>query len=1253
MPESRSTAADVAPLSPSASQSVPSNPYVGPRALGPGEPIYGRERELLDLRDLLIAERIVLLYSPSGAGKTSLIQAGLIPEMEREEFAVLPLMRVGKNPAGTAGNRYLASAILSLEEKLAPGDASSPTADVAGISFADYLEMRKDLLPPGDSKLLIFDQFEEILTVDPLDQEGKAEFFAQVGAVLRDTSRWALFSIREDYVAALDPYTRAVPTRLKSNLRLDLLTPEAARLAIEEPARNRGVSFTAEATSQLIDDLRRVTVQSRAGTFESRLGPYVEPVHLQVVCSQLWEEPRSDPSHIGVEELATIGDVDSALGEYYAAHVGKVARETGVKEKAIREWFDRSLITESGIRSEVMWQPGGSEGLNNAAIDALEAAHLVRKEERRDATWLELSHNRLVTPIRTNNARWFEENLSLLQQQSVLWQRQHRNDALCLRGPALIEARGWADQHPDELTATDKEFLKTSSEKESLRATALLRWRLALTTVGIVITGSLAAVAFFQRGEAVKQRNIASARGLAAHASRLLNERLDLAMLLAVEAANQARLPDTRGILLAAALSNPRLLAFLHGHYAPVGAVAFTPDGKMLVAGDYKNRIVFWDVNTRQPMRVLTFKEFGDVVRSIAFSPDKKYLAASSKDGRIVLADLENVDKTFAFPQENGHAANIWSVAFSPKEDSKLLVSGGSDGKVIVWSFADMENPLPLHSLNPGLNAPGVEPGLAPNAVRSVAFNADASLLAAGCGNGNVVIWQKKDEGWLELDNFQAHITEKEEKKNQFIVTGIAFHPRENNLLAIASKDSTVTLRDVVGKRTLARGKHRDALTALAFSPDGDTLVTASQDSTLRLWKVPKLTQTQLPSVTEAPAPQMERIPDLEGIGPPLTGHVGWILAVTYSSDGRTIASGGVDREAILWDTHYFLPDSAAAVGSQDDFVMTISPGGKYEVTGYNSGAVFCRDRVTGEVTPLPGPPKPVRNISFSRDGQFILCTRSDTSTVLTVTDLASPESVPVSLEIPAKVLFAALSPDGKKVALGLADGKVFLWDVTSPRWNELAFKGAEGSFINAVAFSHDGKRLAAGGSNQYVVAWDVNAPGAGTNYADVHNGSIRIAVFSPSGGILASGSGDNTVLLWDTATGKQLGPALTAHRGPVISLAFSPNGELLASGSEDKGVVLWDVKAQQQMGLRLVRHADKVRALAFSDDGKTLFSGSFYGDIGVWNLDFNSVSTRCRTRVNRNLSAEEWRVFMGDRPYQKTWDTVPGPNEGLPEGKR
>jgi len=417
-------------------QAVRSKPYVGPRSFQTGEALYGRDREVKDLQGLLIAERIVLLHSPSGAGKTSLVQAALIPQLEAEEFTVLPVMRVSLEPpvvhrlssvdssqlATDNGrrttddgqrsqhvNRYILSVLLSLEEAL-PAEQQTPPAELARMSLSTYLD-RHPTVATAESVVLIFDQFEEIVTVDPTNLAAKAAFFAQVGAALRDRRRWALFSMREDYVAALDPYLRPIPTRLHNTYRLDLLGAAAARQAIQQPARQLGVEFEEAAATRLIDDLRRVHVQQSDGTMEEQLGPSVEPVQLQVVCYRLWEQRfrggavdlQAGERRITTANLATVGDVNSALADYYAERVAAVASATAVSERAIREWFDDQLITSQGIRGQVLQGEGQSQGLDNRAIRALIDAYLVRAEKRRGATWFELAHDRLIEPVRANN----------------------------------------------------------------------------------------------------------------------------------------------------------------------------------------------------------------------------------------------------------------------------------------------------------------------------------------------------------------------------------------------------------------------------------------------------------------------------------------------------------------------------------------------------------------------------------------------------------------------------------------------------------------------------------------------------------------------------------------------------------------------------------------------------------------------------------------------------------------------------------
>jgi hypothetical protein len=364
----------------------------------------------MQLLHLLLAERIVLFYSPSGAGKTSLIQAALIPKLEEEGFHVLPSMRVSLGPStdeqvDSVSNRYVFSLLLSLEEALPP-EQRMPLSELSALTLGEYLDRRQD----GDEAVgtvLIFDQFEEILTLDPIDRELKLEFFAQVGAALRDRRRWALFAMREEFIAGLeDPYLRPIPTRLRTYYRLGLLAPQYARQAIQEPAKAAGVTFTDAAADKLVADLSTVRLLQPDGSLEERPGPYVEPVQLQVVCRRLWDLLPGGTSQIVEEDIGLLADVDLALSGYYADQVKATASKTRVGERTIRNWFDHQLITEQGIRGQVLEGPKESEGLDNRAIWPLVNAHLVRAEKRRGATWLELAHDRLIEPVQASNAAW-------------------------------------------------------------------------------------------------------------------------------------------------------------------------------------------------------------------------------------------------------------------------------------------------------------------------------------------------------------------------------------------------------------------------------------------------------------------------------------------------------------------------------------------------------------------------------------------------------------------------------------------------------------------------------------------------------------------------------------------------------------------------------------------------------------------------------------------------------------------------------
>lgn len=469
---------------------VDANPFVGPRAIKYREPIYGRDREIEEVTNTLVSQRIVLLYSPSGAGKSSMLEAGVRPRLESRDFHVLPTVRLSHPLDAGAGNRYLTSTKLSLCEALPAGEQWDPQrlADVPLEQLLD--EVLAVTATPEDDPCLLFDQFEELFTLDPVDWDDKRAFLTELGVALRERSRWALFAMREDYIAQLDPLLALIPTRLATRYRLDLLEPDAARVAITKTAAGAGVEFEQAAADHLIDDLRRTRV-SRGGETVTVPGRYVEPVVLQAVCRRLWEQSGGQ-ARIVQADVEALGDVDDALADFCDDRFERAAAESGVSEQVIRDWVERELITEQGFRSQAV---SGPTEAGPAVLRALQDGHLLRAESRRGTTWYEIPHDRLVPPIRASNRRWLDDHLDPVQSAASRWAEHDRSVDLLLRGAVLANAEQWVDEHPAEARPIDREFVDACrAEWQRIENERLRERRDRLRVMRIAATVAIAAL---------------------------------------------------------------------------------------------------------------------------------------------------------------------------------------------------------------------------------------------------------------------------------------------------------------------------------------------------------------------------------------------------------------------------------------------------------------------------------------------------------------------------------------------------------------------------------------------------------------------------------------------------------------------------------------------------------------------------------------------------------------------------------------
>ena len=466
------------------------NPYVGPRALREGETLYSRDEEMRDLADLLVAQRIVLLHAPSGAGKTSLIQAGLLPLMWDKGFAPTPALRV--NTPGPKNGKVANAYVYSLASYLLGADGGPE--NLRDLSLPDLLERlaaRDDERTP----LLVIDQFEEILTIDPTDRAGQDEFFCQLGEGLAKTGAWALLSMREDYMGGLARFTRYVPGHLAITRRLDFLDRDGAMEAIRGPAEELGVEFAEKAAAELVRRLAIVRVQSPGRGEVEVEAPYVHPFQLQVVCSALWRAVRKEREgkatafrDITLKDVKEHADVARALQLYYSGVVEWVAGETKADEGVIRRWFQTELITPQHFRSQTLTGPASGEVDPRKVLQELERAYLIRSDTR-EGTWYELSHDQLIRPILVANESWERPRLNPWQLAARAWE-DNRDPWRLIGGLDLYRAQRQAEHI--ELTHTERSFLEASRQAEHDRSVLdRMRSRLGLVYVIAIVLGLL------------------------------------------------------------------------------------------------------------------------------------------------------------------------------------------------------------------------------------------------------------------------------------------------------------------------------------------------------------------------------------------------------------------------------------------------------------------------------------------------------------------------------------------------------------------------------------------------------------------------------------------------------------------------------------------------------------------------------------------------------------------------------------------